>query len=255
MRNRVLERFEEGMVVEIAGLLRDTTLNGMKGVCSGRSETNADRVTAVLCDGLQISRGTTKSMLYSQSLKATVRQWLLRGPEGVPEQGPDPVAQFDAHAPRCEICAQPRETSDWHKPASDDAKPPDVHMDFQFTSDTGTFRDKPWAKATMPTLVDTEIGNGGVVQVHGKSPDASMIRYTAAFLDRERTEKVRLRYDTEPAVGTLAEKVAACRHQKVTIPTSRAEHQSAGAAKRTHKTLQAGVRALRLDNLARLHTD
>ena len=32
LRSAVLEEFEEGMVVEIAGLLRDTTLNGLEGL-------------------------------------------------------------------------------------------------------------------------------------------------------------------------------------------------------------------------------
>ena len=48
----------------------------------------------------------------------------------------------------------------------------------------------------------------GVVQVHAKRPDALVIRNTAAFLDRVRTEKVRFEYDNEPALMMLAEKVA-----------------------------------------------
>ena len=90
----------------------------------------------------------------------------------------------------------------------------------------------------------------GVVQVHTKSLETVITRKTAAFLDRVRTEKVRLRYDTEPAMVMLAEKVAAFRHPEVTLEEPRAPERLSGR-ERTHRTLHAGVRALRFQTFLR----
>ena len=62
------------------------------------------------------------------------------------------------------------------------------------------------AKATVLTMVDIDSGYVGVL----------------------RAEKTRLRYDNEPAMRLLAEKIAAFRHPRTTIlePINRAEHQS-----------------------------
>ena len=66
LRIAVLERFEEGMVVEIAGLLRDAKLTGMRGVCLGRSATNADRVTVALRDGRRFNVRAENLTRYDQ---------------------------------------------------------------------------------------------------------------------------------------------------------------------------------------------
>ena len=115
----VLDKFEEGMVVEIAALLRDTTLKGVRGVCSGRSEASADPITVVRRDGCRFKNLTKvlpKSMLNSlfhESDRSTVAP---RGPECAPSKAMIEThnSQHFPYAPRCEICVQARGTSDWH---------------------------------------------------------------------------------------------------------------------------------------------
>ena len=73
------------------------------------------------------------------------------------------------------------------------------------------------------------------------------MRSSSSFVDKLRAEKTRLRYDNEPAMILLAEKIAAFRHPRTTIlePINRAEHQS----------IQAAKRALRLDIRTRTGED
>ena len=63
-------------------------------------------------------------------------------------------------------------------------------------------------------------------------------------------EKTRLRYDDEPAMKQLDEKIATFRHPRTTIlePTNRAEHQSVGGVERPHQSFQAATRALARQN-------
>ena len=66
--------------------------------------------------------------------------------------------------------------------------------------------------------------------VTGKSPDNFMVRSTGAFVEKLRAEKTKLRYDNEPAMRQLAERIVSFRHPRSTIlePINRAEHQSVG---------------------------
>ena len=107
----------------------------------------------------------------------------IAAPEGTPSKAMTESRTFTQtpYAAQCETCVQARGMSGWYKTVSDEAKPPDVSADLQFISGRGTFCDELSAKATMLSLVDKEIDNVGVVHVHAKSPDAFMIRLSAAF--------------------------------------------------------------------------
>ena len=85
-------------------------------------------------------------------------------------------------------------------------------------------------------MVDMDSGYVGVLMVPGKSPDNFAVRSSSSFVDKLRAEKTRLRYDNEPAMRLLAEKIAAFRHPRTTIlePINRAEHQSVGGVERAH---------------------
>ena len=93
--------------------------------------------------------------------------------------------------------------------------------------------------------------------VSGKSPDNFTVRSSSLFVDKLRAEKTRLRYDNEPAMRLLSEKIAAFRHPRTAIlePINRAEHQSVGGVERAHQSIQAATRALRLDIRARTGED
>ena len=96
-----------------------------------------------------------------------------------------------------------------------------------------------------------------VLMVSGKSPDNFTVRSSSSFVDKLRAEKTRLRYDNEPAMGLLAEKIAAFRHPRTTIlePMNRAEQQSVRGVERAHQSVQDATRALRLDIRARTGED
>ena len=87
-------------------------------------------------------------------------------------------------------------------------------------------------------MVDMDTGHVGVLMVSGKSPDNFTVRSSSSFVDKLRAEKTRLRYDNEPAMRLLAEKIAAFRHPRTTIlePINRAEHQSVGGVERAHQS-------------------
>ena len=80
--------------------------------------------------------------------------------------------------------------------------------------------------------------------VSGKSPDNFAVRSSSSFVDKLRAEKTRLRYDNEPAMRLLAEKIATFRHPRTTIlePINRAEHQST----RVSEELKEHTRAFKL---------
>ena len=150
----------------------------------------------------------------------------LRGPEDPPSR-----AMLEAHnlthlpaAPWCEICVQTRGKSDWHKQVKYDSEIPCVQMDFQFISGVAVWCPEAQAKATVLTMVDMDSGYVGVLMVSGKSPDNFKVRSSSSDVDL-RAEKTRLRYDNEPAMRTLAEKIAAFRHPRTTIlePINRAD--------------------------------
>ena len=113
------------------------------------------------------------------------------------------------------------------------------------------------AKATVLTMVNMDSGYVGVLMVSGKSPYNFTARSSSSFVDKLRAEKTRLRYDNEPAMRLLAEKIAAFRHPRTTIlePINRAEHQSVGGVERAHQSIQAATRALRLDIRTRTGED
>ena len=72
-------------------------------------------------------------------------------------------------------------------------------MDVQFISGVAVWCPEAHAKATVLTMVDMDSWYVRVLMVSGKSPDKIMVRSTASFVDKLRTEKTRLRYDK--AVG------------------------------------------------------
>ena len=113
------------------------------------------------------------------------------------------------------------------------------------------------AKATALTMVDTNSGCVGVLMVSGKSPDNFTMRSSSSFVPKLRAEKTRLRCDNEPAMRSLAEKVAALRHPRTTIlePINCAEHNSVGRFERAHQNIQTATRALRLDIRTRTGED
>ena len=98
-----------------------------------------------------------------------------------------------------------------------DSEIPRVQMDFQFISGVAVWSPEAQAKATVLTMVDMDSGYVGVLMVSGKSPDNFAVRSSSSFVDKLRTEKTRLRYDNEPAMRLLAEKIAAFRHPRTTI--------------------------------------
>ena len=130
-------------------------------------------------------------------------------------------------------------------------------MDFQFISGVAVWCPEAQAKATVLTMVDMDSGYVGVLMVSGKSPDNFTVRSSSSFVVKLRAEKARLRYDNEPAMRLLAEKIAAFRHPRTTIlePINRAEHQSVGGVERAHQSIQAATRALRLDIRTRTGED
>ena len=73
-------------------------------------------------------------------------------------------------------------------------------------------------------MVDMDTEYVGVVMVTGKSPDKFMVRSTASRVDKLRSEKARVRYDTEPAMRLRVERIAAFRHLRSAIfePVNRA---------------------------------
>ena len=110
-------------------------------------------------------------------------------------------------APWCEICVQARGKSDWHTQVKYDSEIPCVQMDFHFP----VWCPEAQAKATVLTMVDMNTGYVGVLMVSGKSLDNFTARSSSSF-DKLRAGKTRLRYDNEPAMRLLAEKIAAFRH-------------------------------------------
>ena len=106
-----------------AGLLRETTLNGMRGVCSGRSETNADWVTVVCQDGRRfVLLDRYDQIDVEQLVPVSDRSPVsLRGPVGAHEQFMIELLRA-THTPFalwCEMCVQACGTSDWDKSVSD----------------------------------------------------------------------------------------------------------------------------------------
>ena len=128
---------------------------------------------------------------------------------------------------------------------------------FQFISGVAVWCPEAQAKATVLTMVDMDSGYVGVLMVSGESSDNFTARSSSSLVDELRAEKTRLRYNNEPAMRSLAEKVAAFRHPRTTIlePINRAEHQSVGGVERAHQSIQAATRALRLDNRTRTGED
>ena len=120
-------------------------------------------------------------------------------------------------APWCEICVQAKGKSDWHKQVKYDSDIPCVLMDFQFISGVAAWCPEAQAKGTVLTMVDMDSGNVGVLMVSGKSLDNFAVRSSSSYVDRLRAEKTRLRYDNEPAMILLAEKIATFRHPRKTI--------------------------------------
>ena len=106
-------------------------------------------------------------------------------------------------------------------------------------------------------MVDMDSGYVGVLMVSGKSPDNFTVRSSSSFVDTLRAEKTKLRYDNQPAMSLLAERIAAFRHPRTTFlePINRAEHQSVGGVERAHQSIQAATRALRLDIRTRTGED
>ena len=114
-------------------------------------------------------------------------------------------------------------------------------MDFQFISGVAVWCPEAQAKATVLTMVDMDSGYVGVLMVSGKSPDNFAVRSSSSFVDKLRAEKTRLRYDNEPAMRLLAEKIAAFRHPRTTIL-----NQSIAQNTRVLEELKEHTRAFKL---------
>ena len=77
--------------MEIAGVVHNTTVNAVRGVCSERSETNAKRVTVVLLDGREVNVRSENRKRCDQIdsrqlvLASNPSAVALRGSEGAPE--------------------------------------------------------------------------------------------------------------------------------------------------------------------------
>ena len=129
-------------------------------------------------------------------------------------------------------------------------------MDFQFISGVA-FGPDAHAKATVLTMVHMDSGYVEVLMVLGESPDIFMVRSTASFVDKLRAEKMRLRYESEPAMRQLAEKIATFRRSRTTIlePINGAERQNVGGVEGTHLSIQAATQTLRTDIRARTGKD
>ena len=115
------------------------------------------------------------------------------------------------------------------------------------------------AKATVPDDArHGDTGYVGVLSVSGKRPDHFMVRSTASFVDKLRAEKTRLRYDNEPAMRKVAEKIAASRHPRSTTFWSQSIVQCTKVLVelREHITVyKLPPRALRTDIRARTGKD
>ena len=257
------ERLEEGRRVEFAGLVRDVGLNGRRGICMGRAP-DGERWLIALPGGRRVNvkmsnikpAGDLDTEIVQREDTSAVP---LRGPEDPPSR-----AMIEAHnlthlpaAPWCEICVQARGKSDSHTQVKYDSEIACVQMDFQFISGVAVWCPEAQAKATVLTMVDMDSGYVGVLMVSGKSPENFTVRSSSSFVEKLRAEKTRLRYDNEPAMRLLAEKIAAFRHPRTTIlePINRAEHQSVGGVERAHQSIQAATRALRLDIRTRTGED
>ena len=168
---------------------------------------------------------------------------------------PQSEAVVEAHnltylpaAPQCDMCVQVRGKSDWYSGVKCDSDIPCAQLDFQFISGVGVWCPEAQAKATVLTLVDTDTGYVGVLLVTRKNPDNFMVRSSGSFIDKLRAEKTKLRYDIEPAMRQLAERIASFRHPRSTIlePINRRRSECRWSG-RAHQSIQATAHTLRTD--------
>ena len=104
-----------------------------------------------------------------------------------------------------EICVNAKGKSDHHV----ESEPKPIPLALSATGELCSFQA---AKAAALSIVDTEQGEVGAIQVARKGDYQFAIRFVASFLDRRYCEEVGLRYDNEPGIVQLAEKVRAFRH-------------------------------------------
>ena len=256
------EEIPVGCEVEFAGLTTNVEWNGVRGRCLGRALTEG-RWLIKTVDGhpLNVRPENVRRLdmpVAEVPQPAAPRQVptavALRSPDDAPSRAVIESHNL-AHIPYagwCEICVSAKGRSDHHVLA--EPKPiPLVQMDYQYMSATGEMCNFQVAKATVLTVVDADQGEVAANQVAKKGEDQFAIRFVSSFLDRMYCEEVRLRYDNEPSMVQLAEKVKAFRMPRLTRlePIVRAEHQMAGAVERAHHTIQANVRAMMMDYKAR----
>ena len=130
-----------------------------------------------------------------------------------------------------------------------------AQMDFQFISGVAVWCPEAQAKATVLTMVDMDSGYVGVLMVSGKRSDNFTVRSSSSFVDNLRAEKTRLRYDSEPAMRLLAEKLQhSVIHARPSWSQSTAQ-SLVGGVERAHQSIQAATRALRLDIRTRTGED
>ena len=248
-----VDEFHEGCEVEVAGLARDQHLNGRVGVVVGRkarvegqepSDRWSVRVSAVEAFPASMAHvkaanfrrlDLPKAEVPTAEARTLTLPVQMRATGGVPSK-----AVFESHnlahvpaADWCEICIAAKSTANQH-PQAEAKVIPMVQVDYQYMSGTDELDTSMQAKATLLTMVDTEFGYLGLVQVAKKGDDAFAIRYLASFLDRMRCDEVRLRYDNENTMVQLTEKVRAFRSPRKTTlePIVRAEHEMVGPVER-----------------------
>ena len=103
----------------------------------------------------------------------------------------------------CEICVATKSETDQHLSVDSEKRSPLASMDYQYMSATGEECSELQARATVLTIVDTEVPFYGALVVHKKGVYPFVTQFVATFLDRMNAEEVRVRYDNEPSLVQL----------------------------------------------------
>ena len=256
----------EGCEVELAGLVVRPALNGVRGRCIRRDVRDgwwciqlANGKFANLRDANLRRLDEPAAELPKVELVAARVPILLRTPGEIPSK-----AVVEAHnlahlptAPWCEVCIAAKGCMDQFHSQAEMKVLPQVQIDYQYMSASGDSCGELQSKATLLTVVDVDQGYMAQLVVSKKGDDAFAIRFVSSFLDRMRCDEVRLKHDNEPSLTQLVDKVKCFRMPRKTTlePIIRAEHEMVGAVERAHRTLQANMRAMKLDIKARFLFD
>lgn len=265
---RRTDELYEACEVELAGLTTHSALNGQRGRCVQKLESEPERWRVKLDTGRVINvklDNIRRLDLPTAEVPSRDAESSARGPVALRSPGELPSrAVIESHnlahlpyAAWCEICVAARGETDQHTPVEESKPIPQVQLDYAYYSATGDVCTMERAKATVIVMVDCDVNEYGLMQVKKKGYDTFAVRFTASFLDRLLAPVVRTRFDNEPALVQLVDKVAEFRMPRETLkePIVRAEHEGVGAVERAHRSLQATTRALKLDYLARTKVD